>query len=212
MPGMAKQTTAFALTFVALFALAFVFLAMTDNLPNVSSQSSSQKILGSLSGSAQPDHFAQDSASTELPIRIVAKAIGLDKTIANPISTDVETLDAALLDGTVRYPTSARLGEQGTMLIFGHSSYLPIVHNQMYRAFNRINELKVGDSITVTGGGTDYIYSVTKVRLTDASEEIIDLSKTNGTHLTLSTCDTLSKKSARWVVEADLVGSVPSAN
>ncbi len=206
MPGMAKQTTAFALTFVALFALAFVFLAMTDNLPNVSSQSSSQKILGSLSGSAQPDHFAQDSASTELPIRIVAKAIGLDKTIANPISTDVETLDAALLDGTVRYPTSARLGEQGTMLIFGHSSYLPIVHNQNYKAFDGIQNLKVGETVSVYSATAEYRYAVTGVRLANATEDVVELPAT-GKFLSLVTCDSFGKKTDRYIVTAEFEGA-----
>lgn len=147
-----------------------------------------------------------------LPERIRAEAIGLDIIVQNPATTSVEILDAYLQKGSVRYTESAKLGEKGNMLVFAHSSHLPIIHNQMYKAFNRINELKAGDSITVSGAGTSYLYSVTKVRLTDASEETIDLSKTNGTHLTLSTCDTFGKKSARWIVEADLVGTVPSAN
>lgn len=147
-----------------------------------------------------------------LPEHIQAPSIGLDLIVQNPSAKDVEVLDAYLQKGPVRYVDSAELGEQGNMLVFAHSSHLPIVNNQMYKAFNRINELKEGDSVTVSGGGTDYIYSVTSVRHTDASEEVIDLSTTNGTHLTLSTCDTFGKKSARWVVEADLVGAVPSAN
>ena len=81
----------------------------------------------------------------------------------------------------------------------------------MYRAFNRISELKEGDSISVFGGGKEYKYKVSKVRQTDASEEVIDLSPKNGTRLTLSTCDTFGKKSARWVVEADFVGVFPVA-
>lgn len=146
-----------------------------------------------------------------LPERIQASAIGLDLIVQNPTTKDVAKLDTTLQKGPVRYVDSAKLGEGGNMLVFAHSSHLPVVHNQMYKAFNRINELKVGDSITVSGGGRDYMYSVTKVRLTDASEEVIDLSTTNGTHLTLSTCDTFGKKSARWVVEADLVGTVSSS-
>src|SRR3989344_1736306 len=106
---MAKQSTAFALTFVALFALAFVFLAGVDALPEPQTNTRTSDVL------------VQDSASAELPVRIVAKSIGLDKTIANPNSTDVETLDIALLGGTVRYPTSARLREEGTRLIVRHS-------------------------------------------------------------------------------------------
>ena len=188
---MAKQSTTFALTFVALFALAFMFLAGVDMLPEpVSSQSLSQ-----------PDHFAQDSASPEMPVRIVAKSIGLDKTTANPASTDVETLDTALLGGTVRYPTSARLGEEGTVLIFGHSSYLPIVRNQNFKAFNGIQKLKTGETISVYSATAEYRYTVTGVRLANATEDVVELPAT-GKFLALVTCDSFGTKSDRFVVTA----------
>ena len=202
---MAKQSTTFALTFVALFALAFVFLAGVDALPEpLGSQSPSQKVQGL--GSPQPDHFAQDSASAELPVRIVAKSIGLDKTIANPSSTDVEVLDAALQGGTVRYPTSARLGEEGTGLIFGHSSYLPIVRNQNYKAFNGIQKLKAGETVSVYSGAAEYRYTVTGVRLANATEDVIELPAT-GKFLTLVTCDSFGKKTDRFVVTAKFEGA-----
>ena len=188
---MAKQSTTFALTFVALFALAFMFLAGVDMLPE---PASSQSL-------SQPDRFAQDPASAELPVRIVAKSIGLDKTTANPASTDVETLDTALLGGTVRYPTSARLGEEGTVLIFGHSSYLPIVRNQNYKAFNGIQKLKVGETVSVYSATAEYRYTVTGVRLANATEDVIELPST-GKFLTLVTCDSFGTKSDRFVVTA----------
>src|SRR3989344_6378435 len=174
---MAKQSTAFSLTFVALFALVFVFLAGVDALPEpAGSQNSSQKVLGS--ASPRPDHFAQDSANPEMSVRIIAKSIGLDKPVVNPTSTDIDVLDAALLDGTVRYPTSARLGEEGTVLIFGHSSYLPIVRNQNYKAFNSIQKLKPGETVSVYSATAEYRYTVTGVRLADASEDVIELPAT----------------------------------
>ncbi len=204
---MAKQSTAFALTFVALFALAFVFLAGVDALPEpLGSQSPSQKVLGSPSGSAQPDRFAQDFASPEMPTRIVAKSIGLDKTIANPTSTDVETLDTALQGGTVRYPTSARLGEEGTVLIFGHSSYLPIVRNQNYKAFNGIQKIKAGETVSVYSATAEYRYAVTGVRLANAAEDVVELPAT-GKFLTLITCDSFGKKTDRYVVTAKFEGA-----
>mgnify|MGYP001613404129 FL=1 len=146
-----------------------------------------------------------------LPEHITAPSINLSLPVQNPATRDIPTLDSALQNGPVRYIDSAKLGEKGNILIFAHSSHLPIVRNQMYRAFNRISELKEGDSISVFGGGKEYKYKVSKVRQTDASEEVIDLSPKNGTRLTLSTCDTFGKKSARWVVEADFVGVFPVA-
>lgn len=143
-----------------------------------------------------------------LPERISIPVIDLDLPVQNTNSRDVAVLDEALHVGPVRYVDSALLGTPGNMLVFAHSSNLPLVHNQMFKAFNRISELNVGDLITVSGEGEQYLYSVTSVRQTDASEEVIDLSTSHGTKLTLSTCDTLTSKSSRWVVEADFVGTL----
>lgn len=147
-------------------------------------------------------------AAAVLPERIVIDKIGLDLPVQNIDSTDTDVLDAALEQGPVRYVESATLGIPGNMLIFAHSSHLPVVHNQMFKAFNDLPNLSPGDSIVVEGGGKKYLYSVTSVRRTDASDAIIDLSPTQGTKLTLSTCDTLTSKSSRFVVEADFVGMI----
>lgn len=147
-----------------------------------------------------------------LPERLVIPAIAMDLPILNPQTTDIKKLDEALKAGPVRYQTSALLEERGNMFIFAHSSNLAIVHNQMYRAFNRINELEVNDLITIEGGEKEYVYRVTKVRKTDASEEYIDLSPTREPKLTLSTCDNFGAKTSRWVVEADFVASYPKVS
>jgi|SRR3989344_5971007 len=144
-------------------------------------------------------------AAAVLPERIQIPSVGIDLPIVNPESRDAAVLDEALKSAAVRYVDSARLYEKGNMLIFAHSSHLPIVHNQMYRAFNNLPDVKVGDTILVSGSGKTSTYKVTIVRKTDANEELIDLSSKQGTRLTLSTCDTFGKKSSRWVVEAKLV-------
>lgn len=147
-------------------------------------------------------------AAPILPDRIVIDKIGLDLPVQNIDSTDLDVLDTALEQGPVRYVGSATLGVPGNMLVFAHSSHLPVVHNQMFKAFNDLPNLSPGDSIVVEGGGKKYLYSVTSVRRTDASDAVIDLSPTQGTKLTLSTCDTLTSKSSRFVVEADFVGMI----
>jgi LPXTG-site transpeptidase (sortase) family protein len=143
-----------------------------------------------------------------LPERLQIDAIGLDLPVQNITSRDLGVLDVALEQGPVRYVDSALLNAPGNMLVFAHSSHLPVVHNQMFKAFNRLPELVPGDSIVVTGGGKKYLYSVSSVRRTDASDTVIDLTPTNGTRLTLSTCDTLTSKSSRFVVEAEFVGII----
>ncbi|MEK7098434.1 MAG: sortase [Patescibacteria group bacterium] len=156
-----------------------------------------------VAGSQQP------AAETEIgiePTRIRIGEIDLDLPVSNPETRDLEELDAVLKDGPARYVDSAKLGESGNVLIFGHSSHLPIVHNQMYKAFNKIPDLEEGDTISVEGGGKEFVYRVTSVTKVDAEEGIIDLSK-EGSKLTIVTCDTLTGKSSRFVLEAELVGS-----
>lgn len=149
---------------------------------------------------------AQDK--TTLPVRIKIPAIGLDLPVQNPATTDIAALDALLQNGPARYVDSAQLGAAGNVLIFAHSSHLPVVHNQMYRAFNRVPELSAGDTIELTGqDGTTYLYNVVSVEKADAEDAVIDLSPKQGTRLTLVTCDTLTGKSARFVLEAVLVGT-----
>lgn len=140
------------------------------------------------------------------PTRIRISAIGLDLPVSNPQTRDLEELDEVLKDGPARYVDSALLGETGNVLIFGHSSHLPVVHNQMYKAFNKIPDLKEGNVISIEGGGKEFLYTVTSVTKVDAEEGIIDLSK-KGHKLTIVTCDTLTGKSSRYVLEAEFVGS-----
>src|SRR3989344_665620 len=77
------------------------------------------------------------TAPRALPERIAISSIGLDLPVQNPITRDINALDTLLQKGPARYVDSARLGEKGNVIIFGHSSRLPVVHNQMYKAFNR---------------------------------------------------------------------------
>mgnify|MGYP001564599185 CR=1 FL=1 len=141
------------------------------------------------------------------PERLIISAIDLDLAIQNPATRDINTLDALLQNGPARYVDSAKLDEQGNMIIFAHSSNLPIVRNKMYQAFNKIPELKAGDTITLTAEGKAYMYSVVSIITADATNTNIDMSPSKGTRLTLVTCDTLTGKSARFVLEASFVGT-----
>lgn len=148
------------------------------------------------------------SASSVSPKRIIIPAIDMDLPVQNPETRDIEALDALLRSGPARYVDSARLGERGNVLIFAHSSNLPVVRNPMYKAFNRIAELRAGSTITLTGDdGVSYLYVVRTVRQVDASDTIVDLSPGQAGRLTLVTCDTLTSKNARFVLEADYIGT-----
>jgi LPXTG-site transpeptidase (sortase) family protein len=146
------------------------------------------------------------------PVRVVAAAVGLDDTVANPASADIATLDRALLSSSVRYPGSALLNEDGNVLLFGHSSYLRTTLNPAYKAFNDIQKLKTGETVTVYSSTHAYEYRVTSVRFVRAEDAVIDLRREGPRRLTLVTCNSFATKSDRFVVEAEFVKSYSIGN
>lgn len=191
--------------FLAAFFIVFLVtvgaLAAFDLLPNAP-----PKLV-----SDAPAVTATSTASlglTESPVRIEIPAISLKEPVSNPLSADVKALDTALLKGPVRYPSSSNLGEAGNVIIFGHSSYLPIVNNKEFKAFDGIQKLHANNAIKVYGSSRVYTYAVDTVTKADANADAIPLSVA-GNRLTLATCDSFGKKSGRFIVTAHLVGSDP---
>lgn len=198
----------FLAAFFIMLVLAISALGAADLLPEPRATEPAPEI--SLSASplvgspaAAPAQPAA-AAKKEFPQRLSIPSIGLSVDIHNPAKTDIATLDEALLAGVVRYPTSATLGTKGNVVIFGHSSYLPVVHNPAFKAFTGIEKLRTGDRITVYGSVRAYVYAVEEVGSADADSDAIPLS-VEGSILTLSTCDSFGKKTDRFIVVARLI-------
>ncbi|MES2135391.1 MAG: sortase [Patescibacteria group bacterium] len=139
------------------------------------------------------------------PVRLVIPKVGIDTPIGNPSSTKVEALDSALLHGAVRYPGSALLGEDGTVFIFGHQSYLPVVKNQAFKAFNGLQNVRPGDEVLVYSSDSTYRYRIVSIDYVDAGDAEVALGVGAPT-LTLVTCDSFGKqKTKRYEVKADLI-------
>jgi LPXTG-site transpeptidase (sortase) family protein len=190
-----------------LFLFLFVFLASVatlakyDLLPETAEPSL-------VSAPPETEGESVSADIPELPVKIEIPKIKLSVNIINPTTTSIEVLDKNLLLGAVRYPTSAELGEQGNVVLFGHSSYLPVVRNPAFKAFNDIQKLREGDTVIVYSSGTAYTYRVKSFMKQSANDGVIPLS-VPGKQLTLSTCDSFGAKTDRFVVVADFVESHP---
>lgn len=197
---------AFALVFFVLFTLTFIFLSEVGATPD--------PVTASPDTALHTTNDASTVTNPEAPVRIVAKDIGLDVAVVNPTSTDTSVMDDALTQGGARYPTSAMLGVNGTVVIFGHSSYLPVIIHQYYKTFDGIQNLKTGAIVSVYSGTTEYRYSVTGVRVADASDQNDNqiALPSDSKYLTLVTCDSFATKSNRFIVTADFVGAYALAN
>ena len=200
MAEIGDHPVAFAAAFLIFFLIAVAFLAVVGANPNPVTDTvynqSATTTQEALPSTQQP----------EAPVRVVAKDINLDVQVVNPTSTDLDLLDNDLTLGAVRYPTSAELGVNGTVLLFGHSSYLPIVYHQYYKTFDGVQDLKTGAIVSVYSATTEYRYSVTGVSVADATDDVIQLPQ-DSMHLTLVTCNSFEDTSKRFVVTADFVGA-----
>lgn len=188
---------AFAITFIFLFFLTYLFLGAVDALPNPPEGTTHEP-------AATQQNIPADTR--ELPVRVVIADIGTDWNILNPTEVDLDTLNAAVDKAPIRWPTSALLGTDGTVALFGHSSHLPIVHNQAFKAFNNIEKLVAGQIVSVYSATTEYRYKVVGVRVASATEDVVEL-PADGKYLVLVTCDNFGSKSDRYVVTANLEGA-----
>lgn len=197
----ARKWSFLALTLVVFGGTVFVLAGM-DLLPESSA--------GPAPTLTDSQRALEQTGSQVLPETISIPKLNLTAHVANPTTKDPETLDNDLLYGAVRYPGSGTLGADGqNVVVFGHSSYLPVVHNQAFKTFDGIQNLAHGDRILVTGAGQTYVYEVETVASASASQDAIPLT-VSGNKLTLVTCDSFKTKSDRFVVIAHLVERYPA--
>lgn len=197
-----ERKFAFLFVFFVIFTVTYGVLFALDFLPEPPSA-------GVVSGSDSVVATSSDATvvAAATPTKPQILRIGsLDREVAvlNPETRDIVALDAELLKGVVRHPDSALLGEDGNVLILGHSSYLPNVLNKNFQALNGIQKLQWGDTIELQSGGVLYTYRVTKVYQAKASGVTIP-TEVSGKRLTLVTCNSFGSKEDRFIVEAELL-------
>lgn len=143
-----------------------------------------------------------------LPNRIVISRFAVDVAVSNLKSTNVDVLNDQLTRTVVRYNGSGTMTE-GNMLIMGHSSELPIIHNPLYKVFSQLKYLVAGDEIKVYSETGVNTYRVTSVNMLSINDEdaYIPFSSQGSPKLTLVTCNVRGAKDQRYIVNADLVAS-----
>jgi len=198
------EAMAFSVVFAAAFLVSYALLYVTGFTPEPIAEDVNSSLGSALSGPSGEETDSTVSIES-VPERIVIEALGVDAPVNNPQSRDIGVLDEALLTGVVHYPGSGDLEDHTNLFLFGHSSYLPVVRNQMFRVFNNLNKLKAGDLIRVRSDFYEYRYSVSSVELVNADEALVELSSREK-KLTLSTCNSFGDPGERFVVEADFLG------
>jgi LPXTG-site transpeptidase (sortase) family protein len=207
------QASAFLGVFFVVMMIGYGFLYFVDFVPEEPKASEAvteeeeivEEVENPENDAPSPVEPAVSEFRDPLPKSITLGPLGRTVTVLNPNSRSVANLDAALLKGVVRHPDSADLLDPyGNILILGHSSYLKTVFNKNFQAFNGIQNLKWGDTITLRSSEAEYTYRVERVYEAKASAVMIP-TKSSQAKLTLATCDTFGAKEDRFIVEAVLV-------
>ncbi|MDR3558796.1 MAG: sortase [Candidatus Pacebacteria bacterium] len=132
--------------------------------------------------------------------------------IAAPViwsnTTDSAGMDKDLENGVIHYYQTAAPGQNGTMIVSGHSSNYVWAKGDYNHIFADLNNVAVGDVITVketeaNGRVLTYSYKISGKKIVSADDQSVFDNSSNPT-LELTTCWPIGTNLQRLIVTADL--------
>lgn len=136
-------------------------------------------------------------------------ALGVNAPVVYEPSMKDWKIQIALRSGVVHLGSTALPGENGNVVIVGHSSQVVWAHGNYKFVFTLLDKLKSGDRIFVDYQGTRYIYRVTGSQVVDPSD-ISVIQPTSTPELTLITCTPVGTSTNRLVIHAKQISPKPT--
>ena len=154
-----------------------------------------QETLKQVDSSEAGDNSATKSSSKEVKsgtigIMTIPK---IDLTVAISEGIDLETLKYAV----GHFPGTGNAGEAGNFCVAGHRSYTYSEY------FNRLDEIVVGDLITVQSKKGTFTYKVYEKKVVEPSEVSV-LDPTKDAEITLVTCTPIRIATQRLIIKGRL--------
>ncbi|MDP3987577.1 MAG: sortase [Candidatus Levybacteria bacterium] len=117
----------------------------------------------------------------------------------------VSTTDNELDKHLVNYVGTAIPPDNGTAIIFGHSTLPQLFNPNNYKTiFATLYTLKVGDEFSATVTGITYTYKIHSITVVDPSDTSIFTQDMNTSHITLVTCTPPGTTWKRLIIKAKL--------
>ena len=152
------------------------------------------------------------AATTSEPKVIIPKINVEVPVVYDAASTDEKAVQKALERGVVHYTTTPKPGEQGNLVIVGHSSNNILNRGQYKFAFVLLNRLSVGDTFMLNYEGKRYVYKVYDKKIVKPTDLGV-LGKTDKpASVTLITCDPPGTSINRLVVLGEQISPDPLTN
>jgi sortase A len=145
--------------------------------------------------------------------KVIIPKINVDVPVVYDVaSNDEKEIQAALENGVVHYPSTPVPGENGNVVVVGHSSNNLLNKGKYKFAFVLLNRLEVGDTITMQYGGKRYVYKVYEKVIVKPTDVGV-LGPTDKTaSLSLITCDPPGTSINRLVVRAEQISPSTTNN
>lgn len=123
-----------------------------------------------------------------------------------------DLIQQGLENGAVHYPLSPKPGQNGNVVVVGHSSNNILNAGKYKFAFAILNYLEAGDTIIMQYDSKRYVYKVTE-KFIVKPEDVSVLGPTSSlASLTLITCDPPGTNINRLIIRADQISPDPTSN
>lgn len=134
-----------------------------------------------------------------------------------PVVYGVNTIEEsdvqnALEDGVVHYADTARPGENGNVVVVGHSSNNIFNQGKYKFAFVLLSRLENGDTFYLQKDGKRYTYQVYKKTVVSPSDVSVLGATDKAATATLITCDPPGSTANRLIVVGEQISPDPGAN
>lgn len=112
-----------------------------------------------------------------------------------------QQIQEALRDGIVHYPGTALPGQEGNIVVTGHSSYFPWDPGRFKDVFALLHDVRIGDNIYMYYEQERYEYTVYETKVVLPTQVEV-LTQTGEDRLTLITCTPVGTNLRRLIVLA----------
>jgi len=134
-----------------------------------------------------------------------------------PVIYDIPSISThdiivALEKGVGHYPQSALPGQNGNVVIVGHSSNNVFNHGKYKYAFVLLDQLDVGDTFMINYNSKQYVYQVYSRQIVDPSDVAVLGTADRPNTATLITCNPVGTSLHRLVLLANQISPNPANN
>jgi sortase A len=168
-----------------------------------------KSVISHSTASTQAIPVADTKIDPSIAPTIRIPAIGVEAPIIDEPTYTEWKVQLALRRGVVHYGQTVSPGQNGNMVVLGHSSGQLWAPGDYKFIFTLLDKLKAGDRVSIDYQGTRYTYEVTGSDIV-SPDDLTVLTQTDKPMLSLITCTPVGTSKNRLIVHAKLISPKPT--